>query len=142
MSDANAQRLPGRCLCGEVRFTVTTKGGGMHACHCELCRRMSGGVFLSVECEDDIEVAGPLKTYESSEWAIRQFCGACGSSLFWKMKAGGMTAVAVQAFDDPAAFALESEIYIDSKPGSYAFAGDRPRLTAAEVEAMFAGGES
>lgn len=137
MSGDTGQRLAGRCACGAVTFTATPKSG-MGACHCETCRRMSGGVFLSVECEDDIEAGGPLMTWDSSEWAFRQFCGTCGSTLFWRMKAGGMTSVSVQAFDDPGAFAFESEIYIDSKPASYAFAGERTRMTKAEVEALYA----
>lgn len=31
-------------------------------------------------------------------------------------------------------------IYIDAKPANYAFAGDRTRMTGAEVEALYAGG--
>lgn len=131
------KRVEGRCLCGAVTFSATPKGG-MGACHCEMCRRMSGGVFLAVECEDDLTVEGPLKTFDSSEWAQRQFCSECGSTLFWRPKAGGSTAVSVQAFADPGAFAFESEIFIDAKPISYDFAGDRPRLTEAEVVAQSA----
>ncbi|HAL06855.1 MAG TPA: glutathione-dependent formaldehyde-activating protein [Brevundimonas sp.] len=113
----------------------------MHACHCERCRRTSGGVSLSVDCGDSVEVEGPLAVYDSSDWAERQFCSACGSNLFWRLKAGGMVMVSVQAFDDPSAFAFDSEIYIDAKPGNYAFAGERTRMTGAEVEALYAGEE-
>ncbi|VTO14453.1 GFA family protein [Brevundimonas vancanneytii] len=137
MADVETQ-LNGRCLCGAVRFSATPKGG-MHACHCEWCRRTSGGVSLSVDCGDTVEVEGPLTTYDSSDWAERQFCSACGSNLFWRLKAGGMAMVSVQAFDDPSAFAFDSEIYIDAKPANYAFAGDHTRMTGAEVEALYAG---
>lgn len=136
------ERLDGRCLCGAVTFTATPKGG-IGACHCQMCRRMSGGVFLAVECETDVAVQGPVKTYESSAWAVRQFCGECGSTLFWRSKAGDAVAASVQAFEDPSAFALETEIYIDAKPSSYEFSGDHPRLTEAEVLAQYgAPGES
>lgn len=91
-------RLAGRCLCGAVSFTAVPQGG-MHACHCESCRRISGGVSLSVNCGDSVEISGPLATYSSSEWAERQFCPTCGSGLFWRLKAGGMSMVSVQAFD-------------------------------------------
>jgi hypothetical protein len=131
-------RLSGRCLCGAVTFTATP-AHGMHACHCESCRRWSGGVYLAVDCGDSVEVAdtAALGTYGSSDWAERQFCRTCGSTLFWRLKAGGMTAVSVQAFDAPSAFAFETEIFVDSKPANYAFAGDRPRLTGQEVMAQF-----
>ncbi|KQW83605.1 GFA family protein [Brevundimonas sp. Root1279] len=136
MSD---QRLSGRCLCGAVTFTATPKGG-MHACHCETCRRWSGGVYLSVACET-VEVANPeaVAVFDSSEWADRRFCRSCGSTLFWTLKGGGLTAVSVQAFDDPSAFAFEDEIFIEAKPSNYDFAGDRPRRTGAEVMAQFGG---
>lgn len=39
---------------------------------------------------------------------------------------------------DPSAFALEDEFCIESKPDTYALAGDRPRLTTAELYALFA----
>jgi hypothetical protein len=136
MSDA---RLSGRCLCGAVTFTAVPEHG-MHACHCESCRRWSGGVYLSVDCGDTVEVADPaaVATYDSSDWAERRFCKTCGSTLFWAMKAGGVTAVSIQAFDDPSAFAFKDEIFIDSKPSNYDFAGERPRLTGEEVFALFA----
>lgn len=129
----------GQCLCGAVRFTATPVHG-MHACHCENCRRWAGGVYLGVDCGDSVEVANPdaLASYASSEWAERQFCKTCGASLFWVLKGGGMTVVSTQAFDDPSAFAFESEIFIDSKPRNYAFDGDRARLTGDEVMAQFA----
>lgn len=129
--------LKGRCLCGAVTFTAAPLGG-MHACHCESCRRISGGVSLSVDCGDSVAVEGPLATYESSDWAERQFCSRCGAGLFWRLKAGGMTMVSIQAFEDPGAFVFEDEIYVDHKPRNYAFAGDRPRRTEAEVLAMYA----
>lgn len=132
------ETLSGRCLCGRVTFTAVPKGA-MSACHCGMCRRMSGGVFLAVECEGDVAVEGPVKTYDSSAWAVRQFCGECGSTLFWRTKAGDAVSVSIQAFEDPSAFAFESEIYIDAKPSSYAFSGERPRLTEAEVLAQFGG---
>ena len=137
--EGSGARLSGRCLCGAVRIEATPKGG-MHACHCGKCRRMSGGVFLSVEC-DEVEATGPLKTFESSDWAERQFCGECGSSLIWRMKDGSLTAVAVQVFEDPGAFSFDGEIYIDVKPRNYAFEGERRRLTGAEVEAQFGAGD-
>ena len=139
--DANSSetRLSGRCLCGAVTFTAVPVHG-MHACHCERCRRWSGGVYLGVDCGDSVEVTGAqaLTAYESSDWAERQFCRTCGASLFWRLKSGGMTVVSAQAFDDPSVFAFASEIYVDAKPDNYAFAGDRVRLTGAEVEARFA----
>lgn len=46
--------------------------------------------------------------------------------------------VSAQAFDDPSVFALEDEFCIESKPTTYALAGERPRLTTDELWAQFA----
>ena len=134
---APAASVSGRCLCGGVRFTATPRGG-MHACHCETCRRISGGVSLSVDCGDSVVVEGDLASYSSSEWAERQFCPTCGSGLFWRLKSGGMVMVSVQAFEDPSAYVFEDEMCIDAKPSTYEFAGERPRVTMAELMAMYA----
>ncbi len=39
----------------------------------------------------------------------------------------------VGSFDDPSPFKLVGEIYIDHKPPGYAFAGNLPGMTEAEV---------
>jgi len=33
----------GRCLCGSVSFTATDIVHHHHACHCDMCRRWTGG---------------------------------------------------------------------------------------------------
>jgi hypothetical protein len=129
--------MPGRCLCGDVTFTAEP-ARAMHVCHCDFCRRSSGGAWIGVDCGDTIEISGDVRFYASSDWAERGFCGRCGSTLFWRLKAGGVTIASIQAFDDPSPFTLESELFVDAKPGNYAFAGDHPTLTAAETMAMFA----
>ena len=46
--------------------------------------------------------------------------------------------VSAQAFDNASSFVLEDEFCIESKPETYALAGDRPRLTTDELYAQFA----
>lgn len=139
-----AQALKGQCLCGAVTFEAAPEKLEMGACHCSMCRRWSGGVFLAVEC-GVLKIAdeSQLGVYKSSEWGERCFCKACGSTLFWRMQDGSHAAVSVQAFDDPGAFALVSEIFSDEQPASYAFANATKRMTGAETIAAFqAGAES
>ena len=79
--------------------------------------------------------------YQSSEWAERGFCKRCGSNLFYHLKPTGQHFLPVGAFDDPTPFKLIGEIYIDSKPPGYDFAGDLPKQTEKEVLAQFASPE-
>jgi hypothetical protein len=133
------QSRSGGCLCGAVRFTATPEKLEMDVCHCGMCRRWSGGVFMAVPC-DDVVVAddSQLGSYASSDWGMRQFCRNCGSSLFWRLReGGGHVAVAFQSLDDASSFSFLEEIFIDEKPAHYAFAGERSRLTGADVRARF-----
>ena len=136
----------GSCVCGAVTFTVTTPVTETGACHCGMCRKWSGGVFLGIQVPKgglQIEGEDNLSVYTSSPWAERVFCKTCGSSLFYRVTApgpmNGEMHVGMGTFDDPSGIALTGEIYIDRKPDGYAFAGEgRHLMTQAEGEAMFA----
>lgn len=39
-------RLPGRCTCGDVRYTITAKPLFVHCCHCRWCQRETGSAFV------------------------------------------------------------------------------------------------
>ncbi len=129
----------GQCLCGAVRFTAKLKSEQVAVCHCSMCRRWSGGALLVVEVEEDIEFQGSdaVGVFSSSDWGERGFCKKCGTSLFWRMKGGGHTAVSAAAFDDLGAPSLTTEIFIDQKPDYYNFAEATHKMTGAEVFAAF-----
>ena len=140
----------GGCLCGAVRYEakIVEDGpqGGLGACHCEMCRRHTGGVMLSVNTGTDglrfTEDAG-LATYESSDWAERGFCKTCGSSLFWRLRAEGpmqgLTMICAGTLDDLSGLSLTHEVYVDHQPEGYAFKQDTHRMTEADVMAMVGG---
>lgn len=73
-----------------------------------------------------------IACYNSSDWAERGFCKKCGTHLFYRLKENGQTIVWAGSFDDKSPFKLSGEIYVDSKPAAYDFAGDHPRLTERE----------
>lgn len=78
--------VSGGCHCGAVRYTVE---GEMHhnaVCHCEDCRRSSGAVMVpwAAFSKDALRIdAGSPTVYRSSEHGERQFCGRCGTGLFY-----------------------------------------------------------
>lgn len=83
-----ADRLPGGCLCGAVRFRVTLPSRFCAHCHCSNCRRAHGAAFvtwagfpeaqLEILRGDDV-----LGRYKTDTGAVRTFCGTCGSTLFY-----------------------------------------------------------
>jgi len=134
-------------MCGAVSYTVTTPIKDAGACHCGMCRKWSGGVFMSVAVPGDgLEIAGKdhLATYTSSPWAERAFCKACGSNLFYRVTAEGPFQGNIHlgfgTLDDVSGIPFTGELYIDLKPGAYSFAGEgRRQMTEAQVIEMFLG---
>ena len=43
----------GKCLCGSVSFTLENAPTETGACHCEMCRKWSGGIYLGVAVPQD-----------------------------------------------------------------------------------------
>ncbi len=136
--------MTGGCLCGAVRFEAEPGEMTSHACHCGMCRRWSGSALVAVQVAPDaitFEGAEHVRTIQSSAWAERAWCDRCGSNLFYRITMAGpmqgQRHVAMGLFDDPDALPLTSEIYIDRKPSSFAYAGSHHTMTEAEVEAMF-----
>ena len=141
--DGELTPIEGHCLCGAVRVRIAPAQPHLHACHCGMCRRWTGVAFLGITVPPGgVEATGPIRTRGFSEWAERGWCDECGSALWYEVKAEGPLEgtryVAAGLFEDAGGFTLASEIYIDRKPAGYAFAGDHPVRTQAEVEAAFA----
>jgi hypothetical protein len=132
--------LTGRCLCGAVTITVT----GDHdprvgACHCRMCQRWSGGLFLCFDAPAaSVTVEGPVARFRSSPFAERAFCATCGSHLWFNDVEEGGEPVQYELmpglFDAAHDWPLRSEIYIDRAMESARLAGDHPRKTRAEYE--------
>lgn len=131
----------GGCLCGAVRYEATPKGTTFGACHCETCRKWTGGPLMTFESSVVFTKNDGLATYTSSQWAERGFCRDCGSCLFYRITADGphqgQTLLTYGSLDDPKGLVLDHEVYTDKKPDGYGFAGDLKGMTEAEIMAAF-----
>jgi hypothetical protein len=130
----------GRCLCSAVRYTVRNSPDHFDACHCGMCQRVSGGVNLSFTVPADqleIDGAAAVRTYRSSDWAARSFCGTCGSNLWYRLTLPSETPhdyhIGFGTLDDKSGMRFAGEICVDTRPDAYAFAGERPQKTTEEV---------
>ena len=133
--------LTGHCLCGAVTITVA----GEHdprvgACHCRMCQRWSGGLFLCFEVDASaVTVAGDVGRYRSSSFAERAFCPRCGSHLWFNdVEEGGEPRtyeLMPGLFDAAGDWPLRSEIYVDRAMASVCLSGDHRRKSRAEYEA-------
>lgn len=131
--------LEGRCLCGRVAIRVE----GAHvpapgACHCRMCQRWSGGLFLCFEAAAEaVTIMGEVARYASSGFAERAFCPSCGSHLWMRNTedADAVYDLMPGLFDAAGDWPLRSEVYVDEAMTAVRLTGDHPTATRAEYEA-------
>ncbi|MEO0773533.1 MAG: GFA family protein [Pseudomonadota bacterium] len=135
----------GSCLCGAVTYEIENAPTTVGACHCGMCRKWSGGIYLAVHLtKDQVRFQGEehIECYKSSDWAERGFCRKCGSSLFYRVTAPGPNEgdlhLGFGTLDDQSGFTLTEEIFIDRKPDAYSFAQDTAKMTEAQMLELFA----
>lgn len=127
--------MDGQCLCGAVSVNLKVPEATIDACHCGMCVRWGGSAYLSTRMADDFTIEGEqyVTRYRSSEWAERGFCSQCGTHLFFTYLPTRSTSFSPGLFAEAKGFSFREEIFVDAKPDYYEYAGDRPRLTEAEV---------
>lgn len=140
----------GGCLCGAVRLTAGLTSLAFGACHCEMCRRWTGSALLAITtpaANVTWEGAEHIATAQTSPWAMRAWCRNCGTNLYYRVTADTPYAADIELpiglFDDANGLEFSSEIYIDQKPDSYAYAGaGRHLMTRQDCNDLFSLPES
>ncbi|MBD8511596.1 GFA family protein [Photobacterium sp. WH77] len=132
--------LSGHCLCGKVGLKSTSGSLHAEACHCGMCRKWSGGPYLSVAAGTEVSFTGEenISRFSSSDWGERGFCKHCGSHLFYFLKPTGQYMVPAGLLDQESQLEMDQQIFIDKKPAYYAFSNNTENLTEEEVFAKYA----
>lgn len=96
----------GQCLCGAVRYAAEGDPVYNALCHCGDCRRWSGAPMAGWIAfpADKVAVTGTPVVYNSSEHGRREFCGTCGTGLFYRNAnmLPGLVDIPSGTLDDPA----------------------------------------
>ena len=85
-TDSTMTELTGGCLCGAVRFAISSPLQTARSCHCSRCRKAfsgAGSAYAEVERGSFAWICGQeeLVRYETAPgWGLA-FCGRCGSTL-------------------------------------------------------------
>ncbi len=114
--------LTGGCLCGQVRYSVSTDPLFTGICHCTNCQKQSGAAFsvnVGVKAEA-LNVTGELKTYvdhgDSGKEVLRRFCPNCGSPIISDAAAyPGIRILKAGTLDTPSAVKPQRQIFCASK---------------------------
>ncbi|GAB5380228.1 MAG: GFA family protein [Aliiglaciecola sp.] len=81
------EHVTGRCLCGEVTFTVATDFQQFYLCHCQQCRQITGAPYaanLLTKPDSITWLSGEslLRRYDYPGRSFSKvFCSQCGSGL-------------------------------------------------------------
>jgi hypothetical protein len=136
MSDT---QLTGGCLCGAVRYTLAAPVHDVIHCHCSMCRKAHGALFVSFGLapadaftfqsgEDN------LGDFESSPGSHRVFCRTCGGQVINRVdKWPDQVFIALGSLDPGQAPGHEPgherHIFWESRNGWYEPADDLPKDT-------------
>jgi hypothetical protein len=124
----------GSCNCGAVAFEVTGGLRDVIACHCSICRRQTGhfAAFTAAWNEDfHLTRHDGLKWYRSGPETERGFCGACGSTLFFRRDGAERISIAAGVFDGATGLELKAHIFADDKGDYYEIDGAGMEVCAA-----------
>jgi hypothetical protein len=110
----------GGCLCGQVRYTISSEPLLTAVCHCTHCQKQSGGVFstnLGVP-EAAYEQRGTTKVFtdtgDSGQPVLRHFCPECGSPILSKIAAmPDLVLIKAGTLDSMSGLAPTIEVYTD-----------------------------
>ncbi len=92
----------GGCLCGSVRYKVSSDPSFVLNCHCEDCRRSTGSVYGTngFVDEDKVQITGEVSLYvhtaDSGNEMTKRFCPNCGTLLFGN-SSGRQNSVSIRA---------------------------------------------
>ncbi len=128
--------VAGHCLCGACAFTAAEVSPEIHACHCGMCRRWTGGPEYELSCEGVAFLEGaPIGRWRASDWGERGFCSRCGSALFWRGRdwPEGRLDMPPGLFDDQSGFRLTEEIFVENRPAWAPVATGAAQRAGAEV---------
>ena len=102
------EKISGSCLCSRVKYTINSDVKGVGNCHCNTCKKITGGVFatIAIVAEVDLEITAgqeDLSSYQISENLNKNFCLTCGTPIFNQHKKyPGRCMVHVGSLDEPA----------------------------------------
>jgi hypothetical protein len=110
----------GGCLCGQVRYNISGRIGGLVYCHCKQCRKAQGSIFAAnipvlqkhFSLTSGSEV---ITSFRSSANKSRYFCPTCGSGIYSYLDGASSLRIRAGTLDDAPSLRLSAHIYINSK---------------------------
>jgi hypothetical protein len=128
------EEVTGGCQCGRVRYRLQLRSDDAYLCHCRMCQRASGNVFLAFKNVKQADVAWEREPdyYASSPIARRGFCAACGTPLTFEFPDNQNMDLTVGSFDSPGRFQPRQHYGVESLHPQWLDTKDLPRYRTDE----------
>jgi hypothetical protein len=134
MENAMSDILTGSCLCGGVKYLVSSHIEYVSHCHCSMCRKAHGAAFATYgsvrrpahRFSDGVPL---LRQYKSSPIVTRSFCSACGSPMLWESEGefADFISFPLGGLDTEFIAPKHRHIYVGSKAPWYDIEDDWPQ---------------
>ena len=124
----------GGCLCGKIRYEITSVPRLVYTCHCTDCQHMTSSAFSIALAVAGFRLTGdeprPLEAFaDSGRVKIRWVCPECGCWVFSTGKpSDGMHRVRAGSLDDTSWLRPTKHFWVRSK---------QPWITLPEVDQAF-----
>lgn len=132
------QTFTGRCLCGDLGYTVDQPPIWVGHCHCESCRRNTGSAvatFVGVPADAFAMNHGTRSFYESSPGVQRSFCARCGTPLAYEAdRFPGELHLFLGTLDDPNRFRPQFHVHCAERIPWFEINDDLPRYPGSSIE--------
>ena len=113
----------GKCLCGNVNYSISAKPVRMGQCHCKDCQKSSGTGHMSLAFfpKDSVTITGETSSYTSvadnGAEVTRHFCPECGSRIFGTNNVlTTIMSITAGSLDDNSWFKAGAIVYNKRKP--------------------------
>ena len=121
----------GGCHCGAVRYATDAPLRDVVFCHCDQCRRQTGLYYAATAVpKDSLAIIGAdhVRWFAGSAFAMRGFCGTCGTALFWKPNDLPHIAILAGSLDDPTGLKASAHIFTADKGCFYTITDGLPQF--------------
>ncbi len=123
----------GGCHCGAIRYEVT--GNAVHnaLCHCRDCQLGSGApmvAWMAAKADDFRVTKGEPVVFNGNGASFRQFCGTCGTPLFFVNEEvlPGLVDIQSVTLDDPDAHPPQAQIQVAERRAWMTKLGEMPEF--------------
>ena len=131
-------KLEGGCLCGAVRYRITSEPMVVCHCHCRSCRMAAGAPFITWMTVTGTGFAvsrGKPATFRSSAKVERGFCVVCGTALTYRSDDyPDEIDVTAASLDDPALVNPADHIFVGERLPWVKMADGLPELAGSHWE--------